>query len=245
MTSSKSDGLDSKTSRKRVIVEGRKEGKGGRSKGREGRRRKEKGTRAFWGNTYFMGEVLPISKQENKLSFWLSYYCSHPVFIIDFYLSETGYLQIAHVGWNPWSQAPLVLACGVSGTGDTRNSSKINYIVCPQFPAPSLLPCVLLSESLVQQCSLSAPTAGTTQFSKPCLLQKQKPCKPNSRLLKIELSGMPPLESAKCSPNTTTRREAPTPNRMYFLYCLSSHLVSFKTIFWLSHSAWALIETNN
>lgn len=134
--------------------EGRKRRRG-RGKGRIRR----KNTSVFPGNTYFIGEVLSISRIKNKLSFWLSNYLSHSGFNF-FYLSEAWYSQIAHVGWNPWAQVPLASAC--AGNSDTCISSKINFIV--RFPsAPTLRP-----QPSCLQYSLATSRKALLSFSVYC-----------------------------------------------------------------------------
>lgn len=68
-------------------------GEGRRKDRRRGRRKgriRRENTSVFPGNTYFIGEVLPISRIENKLSFWLSNYLSHSGFIYFFIFPRPG-----------------------------------------------------------------------------------------------------------------------------------------------------------
>lgn len=118
-----------------------------------------------------MGEVLPISRRENKLAFWLSYYCNHPGFFFFFFI----FLRLGVSTLPTWVETldlKLFLPWPVELLELETPATQVRFIlqfVSPQLPAP---------------CSLSAPIARTIQFREPCSLQKQKVGKGNCRLLK-------------------------------------------------------------
>lgn len=138
--------------------------------GRGKSRIRRKNTSVFPGNTYFIGEVLSISRTENKLSFWLSNYLSHSEFNFFIFL-RPGIPKlptwVGTLGLKLLSPQPVEWLATQTPATPGR---LILQFAFPQLPPSGHSPphvCSILWQPLAKHCSPSASIAKTTQFHEP------------------------------------------------------------------------------